>query len=34
LCQAILADLAQFQGQAEQFDDMTLLVVAIKEEKA
>ena len=34
LCPAILTDLAHFQGEAEQFDDMSLLVVAIKEEKA
>jgi serine phosphatase RsbU (regulator of sigma subunit) len=29
LCQAILDELALFQGEAEQFDDMTLLVMAV-----
>ena len=30
LCDATFADLAAFQGSAEQFDDMTLLVVAVQ----
>jgi len=34
LCQAILTDLVHFQGEGEQFDDMTLLVAAVKEEEA
>ncbi len=31
ICSAIFADLASFRGQAEQFDDMTLLVLEVKE---
>jgi serine phosphatase RsbU (regulator of sigma subunit) len=30
ICSAIFADLAAFRGQAEQFDDMTLLVLEVK----
>ena len=30
LCSATFADLAAFQGQAEQYDDMTMLVVEVK----
>jgi serine phosphatase RsbU (regulator of sigma subunit) len=30
ICSAIFADLASFRGQAEQFDDMTLLVLEVK----
>jgi sigma-B regulation protein RsbU (phosphoserine phosphatase) len=29
LCQAVFADLAVFQGDSEQYDDMTLLVVEV-----
>ena len=29
LCSATFADLAAYQGQAEQYDDMTMLVVEI-----
>lgn len=30
ICSAIFADLASFRGQADQFDDMTLLVLEVK----
>jgi serine phosphatase RsbU (regulator of sigma subunit) len=30
ICNAIFSDLASFQGQAEQFDDMTLLVLEVQ----
>jgi sigma-B regulation protein RsbU (phosphoserine phosphatase) len=29
VCQAIFAELDQYRGQAEQFDDMTLLVLEV-----
>lgn len=30
LCAAVFSDLAAFQGPAEQYDDMTILVVEVK----
>jgi sigma-B regulation protein RsbU (phosphoserine phosphatase) len=30
LCETTFADLAAYQGDAEQFDDMTMLVVGVK----
>jgi serine phosphatase RsbU (regulator of sigma subunit) len=30
LCAATFADLATYQGGAEQYDDMTILVVGVK----
>jgi serine phosphatase RsbU (regulator of sigma subunit) len=30
LCAALFADLAAYQGSAEQYDDMTALIVEVK----
>ena len=33
-CKALIADIARFTGQADQYDDITLLAIRLRQEHA